>query len=493
MQSTYTDYVQQMRKIADITNAIAVLSWDNEIYLPDAGGPLRAQQISTLAGLVHEEFTSAPMGRMLKNLTGQKLSFKQSKNIHWTYRDFRRDKKFTADFVMKKSLVVSQSYHAWIEAKKKNDFAVFAPSLDKLMGVVREEAGILGFKHHPYDAHIDIYEPGMSVKRLDVIFEQVKSRLIPIIPGVRKITKIKAPFLTAKYPKDLQWKFGLALLEGMGYNFKKGRQDISAHPFTISFGTDDVRVTTRIDEKDFANMTWSCIHEGGHALYEQGLDGKEYGLPSGSAASLGIHESQSRLWENNVGRSKEFWQFYLPVLKKFFPQNLRSVNLDTFYKAINMVKPGKIRTEADELHYHLHVLIRYEIEKMIFESNIKAKDLKEIWNSKYKEYIGVDIKNDKEGILQDVHWSHGSFGYFPTYSLGSFYAAQFHYAIQKVAPNLDDHFAKGDYSDISNWLSKNIYRYGKTYTAEELCKKATGETLNFDYFMKYVTQKYGLI
>ena len=238
-------------------------------------------------------------------------------------------------------------------------------------------------------------------------------------------------------------------------------------------------------------MTWSCIHEGGHALYEQGLDPKEYGLPSGTAASLGIHESQSRLWENNLGRSRAFWQYFFPMLKKHFPQQMKGVSLDQYYLGINRISKNLIRTESDELHYHLHVAIRYELEKEIFSSQIKAKDLRQLWNDKYKEYLGVTVRNDAEGILQDVHWSHGSFGYFPTYSLGSFYAAQFHQTMLNQHPTLEKEVAKGDFSFVHQWLNNNICRHGKTYNAEELCKKATGQNLNFNHFMDYVMAKYG--
>lgn len=490
MSSSYASYQTLMQKIADISNAIAVLSWDNEVYLPDDSGPLRARQIATLAALSHELFTDKSTGKLLVDLSREKLPLKKAKNISISLKDYQRDKKFSPDFVMQKSMVISQAYHAWNEAKRKNDFNIFAPRLDALIKLVKEEAAILGYDAHPYDAMLELYEPGIRVAKLDSLFHEVTSRLVPFIQNMDSSWKKKPAFLSAKFDKDQQWKFGIEVLKGMGYDFKRGRQDISSHPFTISFGADDVRVTTRIDERDFSNMTWSCIHEGGHALYEQGLDAKEYGLPSGSAASLGIHESQSRLWENNLGRSLAFWQHFYPMLKKYFPAQFKGVKMEDFYKGINFISKNAIRTEADELHYHLHVAIRYELEKEIFSSNIKARDLRQLWNEKYKAYLGVDIKNDSQGILQDVHWSHGSFGYFPTYSLGSFYAAQFHHAMAAQHPDLEKQLANGDFSFVHQWLKKHIYRHGKTYNAEELCKKATGSTLDFQYFMDYITEKY---
>ena len=487
---SYKDYVIRMRKIDDISNAVAVLSWDNEVYLPPSSNHLRARQISTLTGMIHEEFTSPEFGKLLEQLQKEKLAFKQKKNVATTYKDYCRDKKFTTDFVMKKSLIVSKAYHSWIEARKNNNYTLFVKALDDLIKITKEEAETLGYSDHAYDAMLDLYEAGASVKNLDVIFDKVRMELIPLIKEVRKKQNTKPSFLFKKYDKDTQWEFGLYLLRSMGFDFSRGRQDLSTHPFTISFGSDDVRVTTRIDERDFSNMTWSCIHEGGHALYEQGLPANEYGLPSGSAASLGIHESQSRLWENNVGRSLEFWQYHFPQLKKTFPENLKNIRLSQFYKAINHIHPGKVRTEADELHYHLHVLIRYEIEKQIFEGKIKAKDLREVWNEKYKTYIGVTIKNDNEGILQDVHWAHGSFGYFPTYSLGSFYAAQFFKTACSQVKGLKKQIATGNTTPLLVWLKSNIYRHGKTYNAEQLCKKVTGGGLDIEFFMDYVREKY---
>ena len=276
----------------------------------------------------------------------------------------------------------------------------------------------------------------------------------------------------------------------MGYDFEAGRQDISEHPFTTHFNPQDVRVTTRIDEKNFGNMLWSCIHEGGHALYEQGIPTETYGTPIGNAVSLAIHESQSRLWENNVGRGLPFWKANFKALKKQFPKNLAGIGLQKFYKGINKISPSPIRTESDELHYHFHVLIRYEIEKGLVEDSLDPAKLKTIWNDRYKEYLGLDIKDDKTGILQDIHWAYGSIGYFPTYSLGSFYAAQFYAQAKKDIPDLEMKISSGNNQVLLDWLRKNIHQHGSRYNPNALCKRITGETLNFKYFMDYVKKKY---
>src|ERR1700677_4001078 len=295
------------------------------------------------------------------------------------------------------------------------------------------------------------------------------------------------------YPKDKQWDFGIDLLKQMHYDFAAGRQDISAHPFTTSFNPKDVRVTTRIAEDYLKSMIWSCIHEGGHGLYEQGLPDSEYGLPSGEAVSLGIHESQSRLWENMVGRGLPYWKANMKTLHKYFPENLHQIGPEHFYKAANIVTPSFIRTEADELTYHFHILIRYEIEKALMEGKLQVKDLPAYWNARYKEYLGIKVPNDAEGVLQDIHWSHGSIGYFPTYSLGSFYAAQFYATAKKEIKGLENKIENSNMLPLLEWLREKIHKHGKYYSAEELCKKVTGEKLNFNYFMDYAKDKYSAL
>lgn len=486
----YQQYADTMRKIADIGYSAAILQWDNEVYLPKEGSQYRSRQLATLMGIAHELFIDKKFGKLLDDLVKEKLKGKEKRNVLLTNESYDREKKFSSAFVQKKSIAVSTAYQAWVQARQNNDFSIFEAPLDNLIEIIRKEVDIIGYKDHPYDALINLYERGMTVKKLDEVFTQVKNELIPFINEVKNKKQASKDFLHKHYAKDKQWEFGIELLKKMGYDFNRGRQDLSPHPFTVSFNPYDVRVTTRVDEKDLSNMTWSCIHEGGHALYEQGLDANDYGLPVGSAASLAIHESQSRLWENSVGRSKSYWKFHYPKLKKVFPENLKEVSLDNFYKAINSVKPNFIRTESDELHYHLHVLIRYEIEKEIVSSKLKAKDVRALWNEKYHSYFGLKVKNDAEGVLQDVHWSHGSIGYFPTYSLGSFYAAQFFAHASMAIPTLQNEIEKGNTDTLLKWVRDNIHKHGAMYDAEDLCKKVTGEKLNFQYFMEYVREKY---
>jgi carboxypeptidase Taq len=333
------------------------------------------------------------------------------------------------------------------------------------------------------------YDRGLTVQITDELFAALRPSLSTLLTELRQHPQVKDAFLKQHFDKDRQWQFGMEMLKIMHFDFEAGRQDISEHPFTTSFNSRDVRLTTRIDENDFTNMTWSCLHEGGHGLYEQGLPEDQYGLPLGEYCSLSIHESQSRLWENGVGRSYAFWQKHYPLLLSYFPEQFRDIAVEDFYKAINKVNPSLIRTEADELTYHFHVMIRYELEKKLIEGSLHTKDIPAYWNEQYKAYLGLTVPDDKTGCLQDVHWSHGSFGYFATYSIGSLYAAQFMNTINGL-PGFNEGFQQGSSTQIFNWLQQHIYPYGRYYTSGQLCKKATGEPLNSEHFIRYAREKF---
>ncbi len=489
--NAYNLYVQKMRKIADVRHSISVLNWDKEVNLPTKGSQARSRQVATLAGIAHEMSIDKELGGLLDTLyKGNHLDERQRRNIELSHEDYQKSTKYSTNFVIRLSETTSEAYHAWLKARQENDFAFFKEPLSALVDIKKEEAQLLGYKNHPYDALMDIFEPGANTADTDILFKDVREQLVDFVRRIREKPQVDDGFMRKFYPKDQQWKLGVDMLKKMGYDFEAGRQDISEHPFTTNFASSDVRVTTRIDENDFGNMLWSCIHEGGHALYEQGLPEEQYGLPLGNFLSLGIHESQSRLWENNVGRSLPYWKANYQQLQSIFPDNLNAVSLMDFYKAMNRVNPSFIRTESDELHYHFHILIRYEIEKGLIEGSLQSDDLRDIWNEKYKEYLNIDVPDDKHGILQDIHWSHGSFGYFPTYSMGSFYAAQLHKQAQKDIPDLIRQTEQGNHTDLLAWLRENIHQYGRFYTADELCKRITGEKLNFRYFMEYAEEKY---
>lgn len=491
---SYENLQAHMRRIADVVFAASVLQWDQETYLPTQAAGFRASQLSTLSGISHELFTQARLQNLLNELgSDNSLDPLQKRNVELVAEEYAKQKKYSTEFVEQMSHAVSEAFNAWQVAKKESNFKLFAPHLDKLISFKKKEAELLGYTGHPYNSMLDLHEKKCTVAELDVLFADVRKELVPFVKKIREAQQVDNSFFFKHYPHDKQWDFGLGLLRQMGFDFNRGRQDISSHPFTITLSHDDVRVTTRINENDLSEMIWSCIHEGGHALYEQGLKPEYYGLPLGEAVSLGIHESQSRLWENNVGRSLAYWKGNFKYAQEYFSEQLRDVTAEMFFKGMNRVEPSLIRTSADELTYHFHVMIRYEIEKGIFEDKLKADELPEYWNAKYKEYLGVDVPNDAQGVLQDVHWSHGSFGYFPTYSLGSFYAAQFFEQARQEIPGLDGKIEAGQFGELLGWLRKNIHVHGKHYTARELCERITGEKLNFNYFMNYARSKFGII
>ena len=494
MNSTelYNDYKTKMQKIADVKYASAVLQWDQETYLPPKGSAIRGRQIATLSEVAHQQFTDDTTGALLNELVCKDdLNDKQKRNVQLSLEDHNKNKRLTSDFVRKMSEQVNKSFHAWVQARKDNSFATFQQPLDELIQLKKQEAHMLGYQHHPYNALMNDYDKGLTIAIVDKVFADLKPKLSVLLDTIKNKTQVDDSFLHQHFDKDSQWKFGMEILKQMHFDFEAGRQDISEHPFTINFNQADVRVTTRIDENDLGNMTWSCIHEGGHALYEQGLPAEEYGLPLSEYCSLSIHESQSRLWENSVGRGISFWKHNYVLLNNFFPKQFKGITIEQFYKGINKVQPSLIRTEADELTYHFHVMIRYEIEKMLIDGSIATKDIPAYWNEHYEKYLGIKVPDDKNGCLQDVHWSHGSFGYFATYSLGSLYAAQLYAAYGNQNTFLEQELALGNNSALLQWLRQQIHGQGRYYTSEELCRNATGEVLNSNFFMNYANKKYG--
>lgn len=489
----YEQYKNSIQKIADIKYASAVLQWDQETYLPPKSADFRNKQITTLSELAHEAFINNKTGSLLNELAGREdLTDRQKRNVDLTLTDYTRAIKLPTGFVSKLSNAVSRSYHSWIGARKANSFSIFQSSLKEIVDLKRQEAELLGYSDHPYNALLNDYDKGLSVNIVDNLFKNLKPELILIIDKIRSKIQVDDSFLKQHFPKDLQWSFGMEILKELNFDFEHGRQDLSEHPFTTNFSSRDVRITTRIDENDFQNMTWSCIHEAGHALYEQGLPEEQYGLPLGEYCSLSIHESQSRLWENCIGRGLPFWENNFSKAIKYFPNQFNNVTIENFYKAINKVQPSPIRTEADEITYHFHIMIRYELEKKLIEGSISTRDIPAYWNEQYKKYLGIDIADDNKGCLQDIHWCHGSFGYFATYSIGSLYAAQMYQTIKKTYPDLNKNIQTGNYNQIHEWLKGNIYPFGRYYNSEDLCLKATGEKLDPSNFIKYISDKFNL-
>jgi carboxypeptidase Taq len=490
----YDRYQEITQKAADLNNAAAVLGWDQETYMPLKGFAARGRQLATLATQAHALLTSDEYRGMLQELSASAgLSEEQAANVRLSLEDFEKASRLPDDFIEELTQASSTSLNAWSNARKANDYSIYAPHLAKMIALKKKQADLYGYTSHPYDALLDDYEKGANVQMLDRVFAQVRESLPSLLNAIKNKEQVGDSFFHQHFPKEGQWQFSVDVLKAMGYDFEAGRQDYSEHPFTTSFAPSDVRVTTRVDEENFASLLWSTIHEGGHALYEQGLPESQYGMPLGMPASLSIHESQSRIWENCIGRSLSFWKHFYPILQDRFPQQSGNTSLQQFYAGMNRVTPSLIRTEADELTYHFHVMIRYEIEKGLLEGSITTGELRDAWNSKYQQYLGLTPPDDVRGILQDIHWSHGSFGYFPTYSLGSFYAAQFWEEAQRQIPGLVAQVEAGSFDAFLQWLRQNIHQYGRHYRSEELCQRITGRPLDFNAFLQYARTKYAVI
>jgi carboxypeptidase Taq len=408
------------------------------------------------------------------------------------WRDYSRAKKLPSDFVIRLSRECSLAQQVWVEAKEHHAFSQFLPNLRTVLSLKREEAEYLGYRDSPYNALLDVYEPGSTIAALRPLFAQVKGRLVPLLKKIQQSSvQIDDAMLFHTFDQAPQLEFGRMVLTAMGYDFERGRLDLSSHPFTTSFHPTDVRVTTRVHEHDLQSCLFSCIHEGGHGLYDQGLDPRYFGTPLGDSVSLGIHESQSRMWENCVGRSRPFWHFFYPMLQQTFYHQLRALDGEQFYAAINRVKPSLIRVEADELTYNLHVMLRFEIEQDLIEGRTRPEDLPGIWNQKMEEYLGIAPSNDAEGVLQDVHWSLGAFGYFPTYTLGNLYSVQFYEQAKLEIPHLEDEIAAGQLMVLQCWLGQKIHRWGRMFTPDHLAQRVTGRSLDPEPFLSYVEKKYG--
>lgn len=496
--ATLEPLTTRLLEIRRIQSAAAVLSWDQETYMPAGGGAARAEQIATLEGLAHQRLVSAELETLLTEwidpATGQAADSWDEPSrslLRETWRDFSRAKKLPSDFVIRLSRECSLAQQAWVTAREESRFSKFLPSLKIILGLKRDEARYLGYRTSPYDALLDTYEPGATIAQLAPLFTQLRERLVPLLRRVQAShVTIDDRCLHQSFDQSKQVEFGRLVLTAMGYDFERGRLDLSAHPFTTSFHPTDVRVTTRVFEKDLPSCLFSCIHEGGHGLYDQGLDPRYYGSPLGESVSLGFHESQSRLWENCVGRSRAFWHCFYPMLQHTFPQQLADVPLDRFYAAINRATPSLIRVEADELTYNLHIMLRVEIEQALIEGRAEPDELPGLWNEKMQSYLGIVPERDAEGVLQDVHWSMGAFGYFPTYTLGNLYSVQFFEQATLELPQLEEEMRAGHLLPLRRWLEQKIHRWGRMFTPDHLARRVTGSGVNPEPFLRYLETKY---
>lgn len=486
------------KDIVLLEHAIATLSWDQETYMPPKAIGEKGEQLALLQGILHEKITSSDIGNILddlgtddKNPAGKSdsISFTDTAYIKETFRQYKIQTRLSKKLVKDLALETSHSQAAWIEARKKSDYSIFEPHLTKVLKLTKQKAESIGYRDTPYDALLDEFEPWSSTKEVSDIFQSIQPWLTDFIGKIKGSKQVDDSFLLKDFDISKQEVFGRKVLQDMGYSSDRGRLDVSVHPFTTTLGRDDVRLTTRYQKDFFKTGLFGIIHECGHGLYELGFGDSVKGNLLASGTSLGIHESQSRTWENVIGRSFSFWKYYYPELQKYFPENLGNISLDNFYRGINKVEPSLIRVEADEVTYNLHIILRFQLEQELISGSLSVKDLPEAWNSKTKDFFGITPPNDADGVLQDIHWPMGAFGYFPTYALGNLYSAQFSSVMEKEI-DVDSSLENGNLMNILNWLRENIHIHGASKTASELAMDITGEKLNPGYFKKYLENKY---
>jgi carboxypeptidase Taq len=487
------------REIQLLTHAIALLEWDQETYMPDDALTERAEQIALLKGLLHDRVSSPQVGELLACLgaTDDNPGGTETSNVSDTalvrelVRIHSRAVRLPKNFVIKLARQIGLSQSAWAKARDASDFSLFAPFLEDLLALIRSKADYLGYTEHPYDALLDEYEPWMLTGKTRTILSSLRDPLAEVLDRIRGSERdIDASFLIRDFAEEKQRRFSHLLLKAMGFDFRRGRLDESAHPFATTLGAQDIRLTTRYHRNLLSSALFGSIHEAGHGLYESGFADELKGSILANGTSLGIHESQSRMWENLIGRSRPFWLFFYPELQRVFPEALSDVRLDAFFHGINKVEASHIRIEADEVTYNLHIILRFNIELKLIEREIEVKDLPEAWRQESEESLGITPEDDAEGVLQDIHWSFGSFGYFPTYALGNLYAAQFFSKMKADIGTLDEELAKGNLDVPLDWLRRNIHCHGSIYPADELCRMVTGHDLDPAFFISYLNEKF---
>lgn len=491
VEQQFIDYVKKMQNYGE---ALSVIYWDMRTGAPKKGLPQRTEVVGTLSAELFALQTSEELGALLTQLEAkqEEFNFVTKRLFEETKKEYDESKKIPADEYKKYVILQSKAETVWEEAKEKSDFNLFLPYLQEIIDYQKKFVGYWGIKNGSvYNTLLDKYEPEMTTEILDRVFGELRETIVPLVKEISESpNKPNTEILFKQFPKEGQRAASLEILEQLGYDFEAGRLDETVHPFMIGLNSGDIRVTTKYDEHDFRSAIFGTIHECGHALYEQNIDPKLVGLPLSTGASMGIHESQSLFYENFIGRNEQFWQHNFCLLQKHSPEQFAHVSVEEFLKAINFVAPSFIRIEADELTYPLHVMVRYEIERELFDGDLQAKDLPQVWNDKYEKYLGIRPANDAEGVLQDVHWSGGSFGYFPSYALGYMYAAQWKAAMDRDIPNFDELCARGELTPIREWLTDKVHQYGMLKKPFELLQEGTGEGLNPRYLTDYLKEKY---
>ena len=495
MSPNYAALLAKVQEVHDLTKAQALLSWDREVIMPKAGLTARIQQITTLNRLIHNMSTSDEMGEMIEaaavELNGAEVDSNEVRLIHYLRRTYDKSRRLTADFVQRRSQVSGEARAAWIQARANNAFASYLPHLEKVIELCQELAEQYGYEDEPYDGLLDDFEHGMKTADVRTIFNNFKRDVLPLREAIsERVTAVDDSLVHQSFDIDKQKAFARYIATAVGYDFERGHLGTVVHPFATSFSRNDARITTRW-YPDFLNPSlFGTLHESGHAMYEQGTHKDLARTPFARGTSSGIHESQSRLIENIVGRSRGFWQRHFPKLQTLFPDQLNGHTAEGFYRAINKVQSSYIRVEADELSYNFHIILRFELEQAMLNGDLVAVDLPTAWNDKMQELLGVVPPTDTLGCLQDVHWTRPGFGYFPTYALGNLYAALFWETAVSQNPTIATEMAQGEVGSLLDWLRENIHQYGRKFPPSELVQRATGQPLTHEPFMRYITAKF---
>ena len=494
-EQSYSELIQKVKDCSLLGSCASVLEWDERTYMPHGGSAHRADQMGLLARLTHEMISSPRIGELLGEVEGSTLvadsAAGPAANIREIRRHHDRAVKLPGELVEDLARTTSQAQQVWQEARKANEFATFQPWLDKIVRLKRRQADAIGYTAVPYDALLDEFEPGATTAEITKIFAALRADLVPLVSAIASSgKKPNRGILEREFPVEAQKSFGQAAAAAIGFDFHGGRLDVTTHPFCSGLGPGDCRITTRYNAHHFNEAFFGILHEAGHGIYEQGLDAAHYGVPLGTPASLGIHESQSRLWENQVGRCRPFWEHFYPKAQDAFPSALSSVSLDEFLFAINDVQPSYIRVEADEATYNMHIILRFELEQALVAGELEAADVPTAWNERFEKSFGIRPPTNAMGCLQDIHWSCGGIGYFPTYTLGNLYAAQFMEQARQDLGDLGSDFCRGEFGRLKAWLNEKIHKPGSHYRASELCRRVTGKPLSHAPLLRYLRGKY---
>lgn len=496
MEEKFRELKERLLVVYDLNKAANVLRWDQTTYMPSGGAASRGRQIATLSRLAHEKFTDPAVGQLLEELRPYEESLPYDSDeaalLRVARRDYMRAVRVPSAFVQEVAEHLSASYQAWAQARPANDFRGVAPYLERTLELSRQYASFFPESRHPADPQIDLVDPGITAEFLCDFFARLRGQLLPLVREITARPAADDSCLHRYFPLDRQWEFARQVIARCGYDFSRGRMDTTLHPYEISFAPGDVRIALRAKEDDLSELLFGAIHEAGHAMYEQGVAPTLEGTPLARGASSGLHESQSRLWENVVGRSLGFWKFFYPQLQAAFPGQLGDVPLETFYRAINKVEPSLIRTSADEVTYNLHVIIRFDLELALLEGNLAVSDLPEAWNERYREDLGVVPPDDRDGVLQDSHWYDTLLGgNFHGYTLGNVMAAQIFEAARQAHREIPEEIERGEFGTLHRWLVENIYRHGRKFMPLELLERATGRPLDLEPYIRYLREKYG--